>query len=398
MKADRLPASAWRATAILGLASTADWYLFLAVFWIAAERGWSGSQLALLVLAGRLPTFVGGTLGGRAVDHFGPRAMLLFDATVRGATFAGLTVIGVAGQDSYLVLIVASAICGASSPITYAACRVLMPMLVPASAWARGNAVLSLGDQLPVVLSALLVGPALLWFGAGAYAVPLLLVLGAGLLALSGFRGIRLSHVRPSGQDGRAGRIRGPSPWTASVVALLTLSTAYYFVFGPFPPLLPVLVRDNLGGDASTYSLMRVAVGLGALCGLTLATQLASFNRPGVVNAVGVVVYGLTLFPLVLMHSVAPAVVLYFVTGVVWGPYAAIEATALQRWLPAGHLGRVFGTQRALSITAIPLGGAIGSLALGAVSASTVMGASAIACSVVGGVALCVPALRRPST
>jgi predicted MFS family arabinose efflux permease len=142
---------------------------------------------------------------------------------------------------------------------------------------------------------------------------------------------------------------------------------------------------------------MRVVVGLGALCGLPLATRLARFSRPGMVNAMGAIVYGLTLFPLIFMHSIAPAAALYFVTGVIWGPYAAIEATALQQWVPTRQLGRVFGAQRALTITAIPLGGAVGSLALEFASAPEIIGASAIACSLVGCAALCVRPLRRPS-
>lgn len=66
-----LPRMAWRAALLLCVVSTADWYLQLTLFWIAASRGWTGVQLAGLVIAARAPTLVGGVFGGRMVDSLG---------------------------------------------------------------------------------------------------------------------------------------------------------------------------------------------------------------------------------------------------------------------------------------------------------------------------------------
>jgi predicted MFS family arabinose efflux permease len=391
----RLPGAAWRLALTLGLASTADWYLLFAVFWIAAERGWTGGQIAVLVIAARAPTLLGGVLGGRAVDAFGARAALLVDGATRGVVSALFVLAQLTHHDDYPVIVALGAASAVFSPLSYAASRTLMPRLVNDAQAGRANSLLSLGDQGPIILGAALAGPALIWLGAAAFVVPTALMLAAGVVAWS-LRDVP-ARSRPLPV------VPAPEPmssvWrSAPVVALVALSTVYFFVYGPFQPLLPVLVEENLGGGAGTFALLRIMLGLGSLVGLLLAPWLCSLDRPGVVNAAGAVVYGLVLFPLMLVHSTVAAVVVYTLSGVVWGPYAAVEATALQRWTDSRHHGRVFGTQRALVITAIPLGGALGSLALDQVSVSTVLEVSAAACTLTGVVALLVPAIRTSSS
>jgi hypothetical protein len=87
---------------------------------------------------------------------------------------------------------------------------------------------------------------------------------------------------------------------------------------------------------------------------------------------------------MMLVHSTTAVVLIYTVSGIAWGRYAAVEATALQHWTDSRQHGRVFGTQRALIVTAIPVGGAAGSLALGHASVSLILVVSAAACTLTG--------------
>lgn len=84
------------------------------------------------------------------------------------------------------------------------------------------------------------------------------------------------------------------------------------------------------------------------------------------------------------------------VGGALWGPYTAVEATALHRWTDPGRHGRVFGVQRSLLATTAPLGAAVGALGLERFPPQAVLGASAIACAVAGLLALAHPGLRQP--
>jgi len=376
------------------MASTADWFVLLAVLWVAAQADWSGRAVAVLMVCARGPTLIGGLLGGRTVDRFGPRPVLVAGGAFQCCVLLAMAALGFAGALSAVPMLLGAALISLSEPLSYAGARTLVPRLVEDEQLARANTLLAAGDALPALTSSVLVGPALLLLGKGAFAVP------AVIMALVAVVAVYLPRTKGRDDPGSAGTPaaagKNAGKWrSTSVVALLALSTVYFAVYGPFQPVLPYLVRHVYGGDAGSYSLLRVATGVGSLTGLLLGARLARSRRPGVVNALGACAWGLATLPMAFVHSIGPAAVVYFVSGFTWGPYSVVETTALQHWTPRSHHGRVFGIQRALVITAIPVGAAIGSLAMDYVSAQTIVVISTLACVATGLVALCIPAIRR---
>jgi hypothetical protein len=77
--------------------------------------------------------------------------------------------------------------------------------------------------------------------------------------------------------------------------------------------------------------------------------------------------------------------------GLVWAPYTTLEASLLQRVVPAALLGQVFGIRHAVTAAATPLGAGAGGLLLHHASPTTVIGLSALACMLAGTAALCRP-------
>ncbi len=380
------------------LSSSADVFLVFALLWLAEPQGWSGAQTALLILATRLPLLVGGVVGGRAVDRFGPRAMILVDGVVRTAVLGVLALSARDGSLELRLVILLTALAGITQPLSYAGARTLVVRYEPPHLRARANALLALGDQLPLVLAAAFLGAALTAFGVSAtMAVPAALMLGVAAIAVLLPRGDGQDHRARADSAGTASPApkTGSSPWRVpGVKALVALSVAYYAAYGPFEPALPSFVRDDLGGEADAYGVVWTAFGIGALATVVLAPRLSRW-RPGVVNAVGAAVWGLVTLPLVLLDSVPAAAALMLVSGAVWGPYAAIEATALQQWTPPERHGRLFGTQRALLATAAPLGAAVGALALNVTEPAVVLAVSALACTAAGLVTLTRPGIQR---
>lgn len=383
------PATRWLATAWT-LASTADSFLLFVLLWIAQPQGWSGTETAGLVVAVRLPTLAGGILGGRAVDRYGPIPMMLLDGVTRTAMMAGLVIAGLGGTLDIWVVLWLGAAAGATSPLSYSAARTLVPRLVPPQALGRANALLSVGDQLPMLLGAILTGPALAWLGTGpAFALPLLMMLAVTAIAI----GLRSAPQRRSRPVPRA--IRATRPRQSSrVIGLIGLSVAYYFTYGPYETVLPYYVREQLGSGLGGYTLLWALFGAAALLTLPSATAL-SRHRPGLVNAAGAIVWGLLMIPLAFTDDLTIAAVGFAVAGAVWGPYSAIETTALQRWTDPTDHGRVFGTQRALLAIASPLGAAIGAIAADHFAAAPILAASAIGCTLAGLIACAVPGLRK---
>jgi MFS family permease len=413
----RLPAAAWQASGVAFLANTADNVVLLFVLWIAGPQGWSGAQTALVVLVLRVPALLFGGLVGRAVDVWGARRVARADLAVRAAALLCLLGSGLlAGHLALPAVLLAGGVGAAVSPAGYAAIRWSVPRLVPAGQLARANAVIGLGDQLPMLVGGALVGPALLWLGpVRSLAVPIAMLLLAaaltGRLPAAGTSGAPTDRPfeapptatpptepkKPTDRQRRPGRPprepAGPRV-PRRVAALILLSTAYYLAYGPFETAMPSFVRDRLHADPDAYGLVWVAFGVGAVAGLAAGPILAR-RRPGLVNALGATLWGLLMLPVLALTTLPAVTALFVLGGAVWGPYTTIEAGALQRWTPPSRHGFVFGLQRGLLGTAAPTGAAIGALALPYVAAQLVLGASAATCAVAGLLALAYPALRR---
>jgi MFS family permease len=385
-----LTAPMWWLAAAWTLASTADNFLFFVLFWIAEPQGWTGTETALLVIAMRLPTLAGGILGGRAVDRFGPVRMMLLDGVTRTTLMGGLVAAGIGGTLDLWIVLALGAAAGTTAPISYSAARTLVPRLVPPELLGKANALLSIGDQLPMLLGALLTGPALALLGTGpAFFLPLLMMLAVVAIAIHLREAPQYENRLVSPHSRRPTARRSPR-----VVGLIALSVAYYFTYGPYETVLPYYVRDQLGSGLIGYTLLWALFGSAALLTLPTAPAL-SRRRPGLVNAAGAITWGLLMLPLAFTEQLAIAAIGFAVAGAIWGPYSAVETTALQRWTdPADH-GRVFGTQRALLALAAPLGAAAGAVAADHLQPAPILAASAIGCTLAGVAACAIPDLRR---
>lgn len=378
-----VPASVWRAACVALLANSADTFLLFLLLWIAQPQGWSGIQTALVVLALRLPTLAAGVLIGRAIDRWGVLLPMVIDLTGRSGLLAILFLLSRGGDVPMAAVLLLGGLAGTLSPATYAAIRTLVPRIVAGPHLVKANAVVAVSDQIPLLLGTVLLAPAIAAFGAsGSLAVPVVLLLLALSLAATLPRGTTSRSARTTPADGGA---RRPN-WTTQVVAIVALSTMYYFVYGPFETAAPAYVRDQLAGDESTYGLLWTLFGAGALAALPFAPRLAR-RRPGVVNAVGAILWGLVMLPLAFIQTPVVAAAVFLIGGLVWGPYTTVETTALQRWVDPAKHGAVFGLQRSLLTTATPLGAACGAIALDAVSPEIVLGVSAAACSLAGAAA-----------
>jgi predicted MFS family arabinose efflux permease len=391
----RAPALAWRASGVGFLANTADNVVLLLVLWIAGPQGWTGIQTALIVLVLRVPALFFGGVVGRAVDGWGARRVARIDLVVRSASLLFLLVVGLlAGGLPLPAVLVAGGLSAAVSPATYAAIRWSVPRLARSEQLGRANAVVGLGEQLPLLVGGALIGPTLAWLGpVVSVAVPAVMLLIATVMA----RRLPTAGATAIADD----TITGPSPGDRPqlrvprrVTALILLSTAYYLAYGPYETAMPGFIRDRLHANPNAYSLVWAAFGLGAVAGLAAAPTLAR-SRPGLVNALGATLWGLLMLPVAVVGTVPAATGLFLLGGIVWGPYTTVEAGAIQRWTPPSRHGAVFGRQRALLGTAAPTGAAIGAVAVQYTAAHVVLAISAAMCALAGLLAVAHPALRR---
>ena len=372
------------------LANSADTYVLFVLLWIAGPQGWSGAETALMVFALRLPALISGSLAGRAVDRWGAKPIMPIDLVGRGLL---VTLMAISGRDGTLPLLpvlVLGGLAGGLSLATYAAVRSLIPRLVAGQQLGRANAVVALSDQMPLLLGAVLVGPSLVLLGPTAS-----LLVAVIMLLLAVAMTLLLPRCGPGGRQHHGTDTTTPvKRLPGHLVALISLSVAYYLVYGPFETATPLLVRDQLHGDEATYGVLWVLFGVGAVATLPLGPMLAQW-RPGIVNAVGAVVWGLVMLPIAFVRDPIVVSVLFLLGGAVWGPYTTVETTAVHRWVDPSRHGAVFGLQRSLLASATPLGAALGALALTHASPALILGISAGGCSLAGLLALTSKGLRR---
>jgi MFS family permease len=391
----RAPALAWQASGVGFLANTADNVVLLLVLWIAGPQGWTGIQTALIVLVLRVPALFFGGVVGRAVDGWGARRVARIDLGVRSASLLFLLVVGLlTGRLPLPAVLVAGGLSAAVSPATYAAIRWSVPRLVRNEQLGRANAVVGLGEQLPLLVGGALIGPTLAWLGpVVSVAVPAVMLLFATAMA----RRLPTAGARAIADDTIASPSQGDRPQLRiprRVTALILLSTAYYLAYGPYETAMPGFIRDRLHANPNAYSLVWAAFGLGAVAGLAAAPTLAR-SRPGLVNALGATIWGLLMLPVAVVGTVPATTGLFLLGGIVWGPYTTVEAGAIQRWTPPSRHGAVFGRQRALLGTAAPTGAAFGAVAIQYTAAHVVLAISAATCALAGLLALAHPGLRR---
>ncbi|MBM7790357.1 MFS transporter [Tenggerimyces flavus] len=378
-----------RLTTLLLLSATAEQFTLLALLWFVSHRGYPAAALGALVLCLQLPTVVMGPIAGRLLDRWSPARLMAWDNLLRAvllATIAGLHALSLL---SLPVLLGVAVLVGALAPVTFAGVRVAVPRLVGERDLAPANGLLSVGDQLP-----LLVGPA----AAGALLTvldgPTALLLPAAALIAAGLLARRLGELQVPPSDRRGSANGFQLIWrTPAVRALYLLSVVYFFAYGPLEPALPLFAQDVLAVGPAGYGALTSAIGAGAMVGLLFVRPLSRL-RPGIVNACGAIAWGIVLFPVVFLHDLVPAIAVLFVAGMMWAPYVAIEATVIQRLVPIERHGEVFGARRALVVGASPAGAALGGALLGVLPSTTVIGASALATVVAGLACLGSPSLR----
>ena len=143
------------------------------------------------------------------------------------------------------------------------------------------------------------------------------------------------------------------------VPALTLLSLVFFFSYGPLEAALPVCSGQTLRANAGGYGLLWTGFGVGAFAGVLTLTKLSHRWRPGIALPLAMLFLG--------------------VAGASWAPYTPMETTLLQRLVPAGIRGQVFGARHSLVVAAAPLGAAFGGALLQYLSAPLVIAISGLA-------------------
>jgi len=320
------------------LSAIGSWATIVAIWGYAAyEYDATAADVSLFGIAFSLPGVLLGPLAGAVVDRLGPKATLAI-AKVIGIAAA----IALLSADDFRTLALLSALHGVSSALSHPALQSMPPRLVADSHLARTNALVSLTDEMAIVLGPVAAGIGIAAFGFRGAFVFDAVTYGLGLAVLPL---VRLRAVRGGTTDTM--RFRDAfEGWklvarTGVLRRVVACTFAVHLLYGTALLAEPLYVRDVLERSESVFAALQTAFGVclvaGGLLAARLGERLAGFGWV----ALGVGTSGLTA----IVYLGTPFVVVAFAGVGLWGVATALiggpSRTVLQRSSPERAHGRV---------------------------------------------------------
>ncbi|HEX6420488.1 MAG TPA: MFS transporter [Acidimicrobiales bacterium] len=335
-----------RVAAFLGaeaLSAVGSWATIIAVWGYAAyEYGATPGDVSLFGLAFAVPGVVLGPVAGAVIDRLGPKA------TLAAAKVIGIVAsLALLAADDFRTLALLSALHGVSMALSLPALQSMPPRLVGEQHLARTNALVSLTDELAIVLGPVAAGVGIAAFGFRGAFVFDAATYGLGLVVLP------LVRLRRPAAGGTGGDQTPPvslrdalEGWrliARSVVLrrVVTCTFLVHLLYGLALLAEPLYVRDVLERPEEVFAALQTVFGVclvaGGLAAARAGERLASFGWV----AAGVGASGVTA----IVYLGTPWVAVAFVGVAAWGVATALisgpSRTLLQRGSPERAHGRV---------------------------------------------------------
>lgn len=392
MKASQAP-SAWSPLAnpvfrALWLAVLAGnigtWVHDVAATWRMADLTGSPLMVAAVQSATTLPMALLALVAGTLADIVDRRRYLIATQLFMMLVAAILTLLAymdLLGPTSLLALTFAMG-CGAAMALPAQAA--ITPELVPRAQLASAVALHSVGINIARSIGPALGGAVVASLGAAwAFGINALSILLVVLVLWWWKRMPEASKLPPEG-FGLALRAGLRYARYAEAFRSVLAKTASFFLFAAATTaLLPVLVRERLGGGSESFGLLLGSIGVGALLGALLLPKLrARLDRDQMVLYASLVLSACAA-TLALFDSIPWLCVLMMVNGLAWITVLSSLQVAAHTAVPGWVRARAFS----LYLVVFSLGLSLGSLGWGAVAqhigvpAALLMAATALALS-----------------
>jgi predicted MFS family arabinose efflux permease len=342
------------------LSAIGSWATNVANWGYAAyEYDAAASDVAVCGVALALPGVLRGPLTGAVIDRRGSRPPLAVGKVIGVAASLALL-----AADDFQTLALLSALHGISMALSIPALQALPPRLVDEAHLARTNALVSLTDELAIVLGPAAAGIAIAAFGFRGAFVFDALTYALGLLVLPLVRP-RAIPVAEGEDEAPPVRLRDAAEgWrlirsTGVLRRTVTCTFSVHLLYGTALLTEPLYVRDVLERSEQVFAALQTAFGIFLVAGGVLAARLgerlASFGWV----ALGVGASGV----MAIVYLGTPWVAVAFVGVALWGVATAVisgpSRTVLQRATPPRAHGRVLSADFVAASAAELLGVAL---------------------------------------
>jgi hypothetical protein len=336
-----------------------DGVYMVAIAWQVYALSNAATALSVVGFAWMLPQLPMYLVAGVLADRIERRRVLIAADLARLLAVGAIGVLAVSGQLVLWHVVALVVLLGAADATFGPAFSAIVPELVPADLLPQANAL----DQFVRTTAVRLIGPALGGAVVASVGAGWGFVFDAGTFGASAFA-LSAVRARPS----RGGKVALPEMMSdvregfAYVrsqgwiwVTLVVAGFAMLALFGPLQVLLPLIVKDELGGSAADFGLILAAGGVGAIASTLAFGQRGLPRRPMRAMALAWAAGGLELACLGLISSVWQAALVVALGTALSVPGMIIWMTLLQTRVPPHLLGRVSSLDWLVSTSLLPV-------------------------------------------
>jgi DHA3 family tetracycline resistance protein-like MFS transporter len=342
-----------------------DGIYLVAIAWQVLQIENRPGALALVGIAWSLPQVVLVLASGALADRFDRRVLMIAGDVIRLVAIATLGILSLNDQLTIPLVLGLVLVYGAGQAVFQPAFSSITPTIVPDDLLVQANSLGHLVRPFAMTLVGPLVGGALVaWFSPGvAFLVDATTFAFSALMILL----MRTRHQAKAddeeetsflGEIAEGLRYVRRTRWL--VIAMVGATVSLLAVWGPWETLVPIVVKNDLGGEASSLGFVFGAGGVGAVVAAGFFGQRGTLPRKPLtamylawaLGMLGTAGFGLvtTVWQAMAVAFVTEGSITYLV--VVW-------VTLVQRLVPDRLLGRVFALDWMISTMGVPLSFAI---------------------------------------
>jgi MFS family permease len=258
-----------------------DGIYLVAIAWLVYDISNRPGALALVGFAWTLPQVLALPLAGVFSDRVERRRLLVAADLLRLAAVAVLAALTLAGVVELWHVIGLVAVYGVGQALFAPAFTGIVPGVVPSADLLGANALQELMQRVGLRFA----GPALGGVLIATFGVGEALAVDAASFAISAVAVWSMAGRPPPAIEARSIRrelsealayVRS-QPWLWATLAGAAL--ALLLTFGPMEVLLPYIIRNELGGDATTFGTVLAAGGVGAIVAALLVARVGVPRR-----------------------------------------------------------------------------------------------------------------------
>lgn len=355
-------ANVLRWLAAYGASLIGDGIYFLSLGWTAAQTA-GPAEVGLVMAVGAVPRALLMLGGGVVADRFGPRLVVISSDAVRCAVILALALLVALTSPGLWVLVLVALVFGVVDALFMPAVGALPPRIAGPGQLVRVQGLRSLAERVghtagpPVAGLAMGLGGPAAAFGTAAALFGLSLVL---LVA------VRITPLPVAPGPGPSGRpAQTPMQQLRSgigyirrhgLIGPLVLSGALSQLGTSAPMTLGlILVAGDRGWGPGGVGWIVGGMGVGAAASALLLTLIPRFPRAGAVQNLTLIIGSAGIGALALAPSLAVAVALAVLTGLVCGICGGLAVALIQTSTDPSYLGRVSSVMAFTAVGLAPL-------------------------------------------